>query len=80
MTEVKKIISHEFQEVVPERIREEVKKALRNQLSQIFTIPKDLDSIDSEREIKRELKRWKKSIDYYYLHPEKFEFGFKDLK
>ena len=80
MTEVKKIISHEFKEVVPERIRETVKKPLKNHLSQIFTIPTDLDSIDSERKLKRVIKRWKKSIDYYYLHPEKFKFGFKDLK
>jgi hypothetical protein len=80
LTEVEKIISHEFIEVVPEKIREDVKKTPKNHLDQIFTIPKDLDSIDNERDLKRALKRWKKSIDYYYLHPEKFEFGFEDLK
>ena len=78
MTEVKEIISHEFREAIPEKIREDVKKALRNQLSQIFAIPKELDSIDNERKLKREMKKWKRSIDYYFLHPEKFEFGFKD--
>jgi hypothetical protein len=80
LTEVKKIISHEFKEVIPERIRETVKKPLKNHLSQIFAVPTDLDSINSERKLKRVMKRWKKSIDYYYSHLEKFEFGFKDLK
>ncbi|MFX1503190.1 MAG: hypothetical protein ACFFDH_19675 [Promethearchaeota archaeon] len=28
---------------------------------------------------KRELN-WRQSLSYYCLHPEKFKFGFKDLK
>jgi len=31
-------------------------------------------------EKKRALKRWKQSFSYYCLHPEKFKFGFKDMK
>jgi hypothetical protein len=31
-------------------------------------------------EKRRELKRWKQSLNYYCLHPEKFKFSFKDLK
>ena len=29
---------------------------------------------------KRALKRWKQSLSYYCLHPEKFKFGIRDLK
>jgi hypothetical protein len=29
---------------------------------------------------KRALKRWKQSYGYYYLHPEKFKFGLRNLK
>ncbi|MFX1320209.1 MAG: hypothetical protein ACFFAQ_01065 [Promethearchaeota archaeon] len=75
MTEVKKQISYEFEEILSETKNDEIKRDLINQLSQIYTIPDDLDIIDK----RRALKRWEKSLDYYYLHPEKFKFGFKDL-
>jgi len=60
---------------VPKTKKEEIKRESISQLIQIYTIPDDLDLIDK----KRALKRWKKSLDYYYLHPEKFKIGFKDL-
>lgn len=33
------------------------------------------DSIEK----KRSIKRWKKSIGYYYLNPDRFAFGLRDL-
>lgn len=33
------------------------------------------DSIEK----KRSIKRWKKSIGYHYLNPDKFAFGLRDL-
>lgn len=79
MTEVKKILSFEIKEVVPEIIKEAVKEEPKNQLSQIYTVPDGLDLMTKKRKISRALKRWKKSINFYYLHPEKFQFGFKDV-
>jgi hypothetical protein len=79
MTEVKKIFSYEIKEVVPEIIKEGVKEEPKNQLSQIYTIPEGLELTIKKRKVSRTSKRWKKSINFYYLHPEKFQFGFKDL-
>jgi len=28
----------------------------------------------------RAIKRWKQSFNYYWLHPEKFKFGIRNLK
>jgi len=42
---------------------------------QIPFIKKESDEIEK----KRRIKRWKKTEGYYYLHPEKFLFSFKDL-
>lgn len=47
-----------------------------NLSAKIMSTNKGVDLIEK----KRELKRWKQSFNYYCLHPEKFQFGFKDFK
>jgi hypothetical protein len=59
----------EFSSSIPAAIDEiECKKSL--------TIKKEVDP----RAKKRALKRWKQSYGYYYLYPEKFKFGLRNLK
>ncbi|MFX1326575.1 MAG: hypothetical protein ACFE91_00325 [Promethearchaeota archaeon] len=43
---------------------------------QISSAKKEVDLIEQ----KRALKRWKQSISHYYLHPEKYKFGLRNLK
>ncbi|MFW9827617.1 MAG: hypothetical protein ACFFEY_08500 [Candidatus Thorarchaeota archaeon] len=89
MTESKNIMIYDNKEFLyilnkKEKIKEDLKQEdayipfLRNDTLNIKSSPtkKEIDPIDK----KRELKRWKKSFSYYCLHPEKFKFGFKDLK
>jgi len=43
-------------------------------------IPITIKESDSDPiEKKRALKRWKKSLGYHYLNPNRFDFGLKDL-
>ncbi len=37
---------------------------------------KEIDLIEK----KRALKRWKQTLNFYSLHPEKYKFGFKNFK
>ena len=76
MTESKKILLYELETENLESIKEEVIKEPKIQLKQKIPVEKEIDLIEK----KRELKRWKRSFSYYCLHPEKFKFGFKDLK
>ncbi|MFX1419364.1 MAG: hypothetical protein ACFE9N_10630 [Promethearchaeota archaeon] len=55
---------------------EQVQIPFTKELSQIPTVENELHLIEN----KRELKRWKQSIGYYYLNPEKFKFGIRGLK
>ena len=57
-------------------ILEEAKVNLEKEIETIVIEKKHLDPIDK----KREKKRWKQSMNYYLLNPEKLTFGLKDLK
>ncbi|MFX0040973.1 MAG: hypothetical protein ACFFCY_17960 [Promethearchaeota archaeon] len=88
MTESKEIIVPENKEFLyvfhKEKIKDKPKEILpyipftkRKIIStKISTGKKEVDMIEK----KREITRWKQSFSYYCLHPEKFKFGFKDLK
>lgn len=49
-----------------------------NQLDIIFHVPDGIDSMKKSIR-KKVLKNWKKKIDYYYTHLDKFPSGFEDL-
>lgn len=57
----------------------DIKKEFTNQLDLIFKLPEDLELLGKKSHLKKALKKWKNNIDYYYLHLNEFESGFKDL-
>ncbi|MFX0001255.1 MAG: hypothetical protein ACFE9Q_03840 [Candidatus Hodarchaeota archaeon] len=59
-----------------EVILEEAKENIEKEIETIVIEKETLDSIDK----KREDKKWKQSMNYYLLNPQKFTFGLKDLK
>ena len=58
------------------KILEEVKEKLEKEVGTIIVKKEPLDPIDKQRAE----KRWKQSMNYYLLNPQKFTFGLKDLK
>ena len=59
-----------------DNIVEEAKENLEKEIETITIKKEPLDPIDKEREE----KRWKQSMNYYLLNPQKFTFGLKDFK
>ena len=59
-----------------DNIVEEAKENLEKEIETIIIKEEPLDPIDKEREE----KRWKQSMNYYLLNPQKFTFGLKDFK
>ena len=59
-----------------DNILEEAKENLEKEIETIVIEKEPLDPIDK----KREDKRWKQSMNYYLLNPQKFTYGLKDLK
>ena len=51
------------------------KKQTLNNLKLVKDIKTEIDLIQKQRDE----KRWRNSLGYYYLNPEKFRFGLKDL-
>ncbi|MFX1499037.1 MAG: hypothetical protein ACFFBH_16090 [Promethearchaeota archaeon] len=81
------IIEEEMPEkelISPKEISEAVIKVVDNnkmpinQINLIFHVPDGLDSMKKNTR-KKVLKNWKKKIDYYYTHLDKFPSGFEDL-
>jgi hypothetical protein len=58
------------------KILDEIKKKTKQELNFFTTLETDSDPI----QMRRNVKRWKQSMSYYLLHPEKFKFKLKDLK
>ncbi|MFX1569234.1 MAG: hypothetical protein ACFFCV_12790 [Promethearchaeota archaeon] len=58
------------------KILDEIKKKAKDELNFFTPLESDPDPI----QMRRNVKRWKQSINYYLLHPEKFKFRLKDLK
>ena len=59
-----------------DNILEEAKENLEKEIETIVIEKESLDPIDRERED----KRWKQSMNYYLLNPQKFTFGLKSFK
>ncbi len=88
LTESKKIIVSEHKEFFYVFNKEEFKvKPItvdiyipfvknENKIPEISPNNKEIDNIKK----RRALKRWRQSLGYYSLHPDKFKFSFKDIK
>jgi len=57
-------------------ILDEIEKELKKEVKIVATIERIFDPIQK----RRDEKRWKQTMGYYLLNPEKFKFGLKDLK
>ena len=66
-------------EEIKEKLDKIVEEARENLEQEIETIVIKKESIDPIDKV-REERRWKKSMSYYLLNPRKFTFGLKDLK
>lgn len=77
MTESKEIITYDIKEFLHEIFKESSKKDAKVK-PKIVTVVEE-DSASGLIEKRRALKRWKESVNYYYLHPEKFKFDLKNL-
>ena len=58
------------------KILDEIEKKTKQEANFFTTLETDPDPI----QMRRNVKRWKQTMGYYLLHPEKFKFGLKDLK
>jgi hypothetical protein len=72
----KKKITHVLIDFPKYKILDEVEKKTKQEVNFFTTLETDEDPI----QMRRNEKRWKKTMGYYLLHPEKFKFGLKDLK
>ena len=75
MIENKSIIIFELEQPLFKTLEEDIREETKQERIQIKFVK--IESNDIEK--KRILKRWKQSEGYFYLHPDKFRFGFKDL-
>ena len=75
MIENKSIIIFELEQPLFKTLEEDIREETKQEHIQIKFAKKESDDIEK----KRMLKRWKQSEGYFYLHPDKFLFGFKDL-
>ncbi|MFW9826430.1 MAG: hypothetical protein ACFFEY_02300 [Candidatus Thorarchaeota archaeon] len=88
LTESKRIIIPDFKEFLYILHKQEIDIAPKERIKEIPFIRHDISDIkikssNKEHDLiekKRALKRWKQSFSYYCLHPNKFKFGFKDMK
>ena len=75
MTESKNEIIFEIEQSLSKNLTENLKQETKQEPIQIPFIKKESNEIEK----KRIIRRWKKTEGYFYLHPDKFRFGFKDL-
>jgi hypothetical protein len=72
----KKKITHVLKDFPKYKILDEIEEKIKKEVSFFDTLESDPDPI----QMKRNVKNWKQSLNYYLSHPEKFKFGLKDLK
>ncbi|MFX0140089.1 MAG: hypothetical protein ACFFDN_40985 [Candidatus Hodarchaeota archaeon] len=58
------------------KILDEIKNDLKKEIKIITTVEHEHDPIQK----RRDEKRWKGTMGYYFLNPDKFRVGLKDLK
>ncbi|UCC21179.1 MAG: hypothetical protein JSV62_07860 [Promethearchaeota archaeon] len=85
-TTEEKIVST-LKEFAKYRLIEEVKEKIDNIVEEAKeNLEKEIETIVIKREPlypidkKREEKKWKQSVSYYLLNPQKFTFGLRDFK
>ncbi len=61
--------------LIPQNYESSNKKQLISSFKIVIEIQTEIDLIQKQREE----KLWKKSQGYYFLNPEKFRFGLRDL-
>jgi len=76
MTVSKEVIVPLLKEFPKYIIVEEIKKETEEKVKKIPVKEKEVDLIQKRRDD----KKWKNSMGYYYLNQEKHVFRFKDLK
>ncbi|MFX0139294.1 MAG: hypothetical protein ACFFDN_36980 [Candidatus Hodarchaeota archaeon] len=76
MTESKRIISSRVKVFPKYTILDEKEKRTKKKVRSLITLKHRIDPAQKQRNE----KKWKESIGYYHLNPEKFKFGLKDLK
>lgn len=76
MAVVKKQITPVLKEFPKYKILDEIKEKVKEEVYFFTTLETDSDSV----QMRRNEKKWKQTMGYYLLHPEKFKFGIKDLK
>ncbi|MFX1419414.1 MAG: hypothetical protein ACFE9N_10885 [Promethearchaeota archaeon] len=58
------------------KILNEIEKEIKKEVKIVATVENERDYVQKRRDD----KKWKESMGYYYLNPHKFRFGLKDLK
>jgi len=76
MAVVKKQIIPMFKEFPKYKILDEIKEKVKREVNFFTTLEMDSDPV----QMRRNEKKWKQTMGYYLIHPEKFKFGIKDLK
>ena len=76
MTTTKEKIIPMLKEFPKYEILDKLEKELKKEVKLVTTVEHVFDPIQKQRDE----KRWKQTMGYYLLHPEKFKFGLKDLK
>lgn len=71
----KKKITHVLKGFPKYKILDEVNEKTKKEANFFTTLETDPDPV----QMRRNIKKWKRSMGYYILHPEKFKFGLKDL-
>ena len=77
MTESKNVIVNDLKGYLYEAFKTDIEQESAVIYKEITAIKKDIESDLIDK--KRAEKRWRQTLNYYYLHPEKFRFGIKDL-
>lgn len=77
MTESKNVIISDLNEYLFGVFKTDIEQESEVIYKEMTAIKKNIESDLIEK--KRAEKRWRRTLNYYYLHPEKFRFGIKDL-
>ncbi|NHJ21490.1 MAG: hypothetical protein EAX91_11135 [Candidatus Lokiarchaeota archaeon] len=75
MVESKSRVNFELDQSLYEVLKESLRDEVKLEPVKFPFEKEELEQVDKDRS----LKRWKKSEGYYYLNPDKFKFGLKDL-
>jgi hypothetical protein len=75
MVESKNKVNFELDQSLYEVLKDNLRDEVKLEPAKLPFVKEELEQVDKDRL----LKRWKKSEGYYYLNPDKFKFGLKNL-